>query len=303
MRAEFAQALIDNYPLYPNQVFLTGDLGYNALEKVQKTFGDYFINTGVAEQNMVSMAAAMAYEGLTPWVYSISPFVTLRPYEQIRNDVCLHQLPVKIVGNGAGYGYGIMGATHHNLEDISAMRNMLHMKILVPFIVDDVQEAITYMLNDKNPNYLRLNLAAKLKKKITPFSTWRKIKEGNDGVVIGVGPVLENIINIEEEIRKDFEIWVVSIFPFGEIPADIIEKINSTKRLITIEEHYAAGGLGESFSIKLLGKINTPIQFLPLFAHGYISGKYGDQKWHQAENSLLGDSLKQKIQQLEPVLE
>ena len=77
-----------------------------ALEKVQEKYGERFINAGVAEQNMVTVAAVMAHEGFVPFVYSISPFVTLRPYEQIRNDVCLHNLPVKIVGNGGGYGYG-----------------------------------------------------------------------------------------------------------------------------------------------------------------------------------------------------
>ena len=73
-----------------------------ALEKVQGKFGEKFINAGVAEQNMVTVSAALAHEGFIPWIYSISPFVTLRPYEQIRNDVCLHNLPVKIVGNGGG---------------------------------------------------------------------------------------------------------------------------------------------------------------------------------------------------------
>src|SRR5688572_13952774 len=113
MRNEFATAIINNFDSVPNQVFITGDLGYMALEKIQALFNKYFINAGIAEQNMISVAAALAYENFIPWVYSISPFCTLRPYEQIRVDVCLHNLPVKIVGNGGGYGYGIMGVTHH----------------------------------------------------------------------------------------------------------------------------------------------------------------------------------------------
>src|SRR5512132_1728928 len=107
------------YEKRPDFVFVSGDLGYMALEKVIETYGERFINVGVSEQNMISVAAGLAYEGFIPWVYSIAPFAILRPYEQIRNDVCLHNLPVKIVGNGGGYGYGIMGATHHTLEDIA----------------------------------------------------------------------------------------------------------------------------------------------------------------------------------------
>ena len=142
MRVEFAQAMINAFDKNDSLVFITGDLGYMALEKVQEKFGEKFINAGVAEQNMITVAAALASEGFLPWTYSISPFVTLRPYEQIRNDVCLHKIPVKIVGNGGGYGYGIMGATHHNIEDIGAMRILPNMKVYVPFTANDVELAV-----------------------------------------------------------------------------------------------------------------------------------------------------------------
>ena len=155
MRVEFAQAIINSFDKNDNLVFVTGDLGYMALEKVQEKFGEKFINAGVAEQNMVTVSAALAHEGFIPWIYSISPFVTLRPYEQIRNDVCLHNLPVKIVGNGGGYGYGIMGATHHNIEDIGALRILPNMRVYVPFTASDVEQAVQQMIADKNPNYLQ----------------------------------------------------------------------------------------------------------------------------------------------------
>jgi transketolase len=122
MRKEFAEAVIQLAQTNDKIVFLTGDLGFMALEGVKDVLGERFINAGVAEQNMASMAASLAYEGFIPIIYSISPFITLRPYEQLRNDICLHNLPVKVVANGGGYGYGIMGATHHNIEDIGSMR-------------------------------------------------------------------------------------------------------------------------------------------------------------------------------------
>ena len=85
-------------------------MGYQALEPLRESLGERFINAGVAEQNMVSVAAGLAKTGLQPWVYSIAPFVYARPFEQIRNDVCLHDLPVRLVGNGGGYAYGVMGS-------------------------------------------------------------------------------------------------------------------------------------------------------------------------------------------------
>src|SRR6188472_2078821 len=137
MRAELALAIIALFEKRRDLVFITCDLGYRALEGVQEALGERFINVGVAEQNAVSLAAGLAREGHLPWVYSAAAFTVLRPYEQIRDDVCLHKLPVKLVGNGGGYAYGIMGATHHALEDVGAMRALPNMKLYLPLVAAD----------------------------------------------------------------------------------------------------------------------------------------------------------------------
>src|SRR5580704_6871872 len=116
MRNVFCSALIE-CASNPEFVFLTGDLGFQALEPLREKMGERFLNVGVAEQNMVSVAAGLAKGGFRPWVYSIAPFLYARAFEQIRNDVCLHRMPVTLVGNGGGYGYGVMGSTHHAIED------------------------------------------------------------------------------------------------------------------------------------------------------------------------------------------
>ena len=293
MRNEFAKAIIDNTDSTPNLVFLTGDLGSMALETVEQKLGDRFINAGVAEQNMVTMAAGLAYEGFIPFVYSISPFITLRPYEQIRNDACLHNLPVKIIANGGGYGYGIMGATHHNIEDIGCMRILPNMHVFVPFIANDVEQAISQMLVDDGPNYLRLNLAARIDCQVEPFSQWRKIKSGKGAVAVGTGPIVENIF--KSEYAAELDIWVVSIFPITEIPSQLMDAINDKKKLIVIEEHSGECGLRETFSYHILNHLVSPVKILSLSAMGYPSGKYGDQKWHQEENSLHGKKMEENI--------
>ncbi|MBK7148590.1 MAG: transketolase [Bacteroidetes bacterium] len=289
MRVEFAQSMISAFDKNKHLVFVTGDLGYMALEKVQEKFGEHFINAGVAEQNMVTVAASLAHEGFIPWVYSISPFVTLRPYEQIRNDVCLHNLPVKIVGNGGGYGYGIMGATHHNIEDIGAMRILPNMRVYVPFVASDVEEAVAQMIADKQPNYLRLNIGAKTTYPVSAFAPWRKIKDGKKGVVVGTGPVTENVLN--SALADDLAVWVVSVFPIVELPDELVNAINATRKLITIEEHQGECGLRETLSYHLMNHLTSSIKILSLSANGYPSGKYGDQKFHQAENNLGGEGL------------
>lgn len=289
MKKSFTDAMCTQADNHPEWVFVTGDLGYKALENLQSKMGDRFLNAGIAEQNMVTVSAALAYEGFIPWVYSITPFVTLRPYEQIRNDVCLHNLPVKIIGNGGGYGYGIMGATHHGVEDVGIMRILPNMKVYSPFSDEDVPQAIAQMAQDKNPNYLRLTNPAKIKETIAPFQQWRKVKSGNKAVVVGTGPVVEHIINSAE--FSDLEVWVLSIFPIQELPEELVSSINLVKKLITVEEHYGECGLRETLSFHLMNKLESPIKMHAISAKGYPSGKYGNQNFHQKENNLVGDGL------------
>lgn len=294
MRVEFAQSVIDSFDKHPGLVFITGDLGYMALEKVQEKYGERFINAGVAEQNMVTVSAVLAHEGFIPFVYSISPFITIRPYEQIRNDVCLHNLPVKLVGNGGGYGYGIMGATHHNIEDIGAMRVLPNMRVYVPFAASDVAQAVEMMIGDPHPNYLRLNTGAKTQDPVPAFAAWRKLKDGSKAVVIGTGPVTENILH--HPLAAEAEVWVVSVFPVEPLPAALLQSIEQSGKVITIEEHAGECGLRETLSYHMLSQLSVPVKMLSLSANGYPSGKYGDQKFHQYENALAGEALTRQLE-------
>ena len=216
-------------------------------------YGERFINAGIAEQNMVSLAAGLARQGHLPWVYSIAPFVAFRPYEQIRTDVCLHKLPVKLVGNGGGYGYGIMGATHHALEDVGAMRVLPNMRLYVPLTAADVRQVVNLMAQDPLPNYLRLNTAARIPGEVPSFAPWRRLKRGRAAVVVGLGPVLGNLYAMgDDALFDELEIWSVGTFPLEAPPADLLASIDEKRRVVTMEEHYLAGGLGEAVSHLLL---------------------------------------------------
>lgn len=292
MRAEFAREIIAVAGANRQVLFLTGDLGYMALEPVQKALGDRFINAGVAEQNMTSVAAGLAREGFIPWVYSIAPFAVLRPYEHIRNDVCLHNLPVKIVGNGGGFGYGIMGATHHTLEDIGAMRVLPNMRVYVPVVSTDVGEALRSMVADPHPNYIRLNYAVKTTLPLPSFRQWRKLKEGNRAVLISVGPVVGHVLGIaDRDLLDEIEVWDIGILPAMDMPQELIDSVREKRIVITMEEHYGQCGMNECIARLLLEVLDCPITFRPLYARGYPSGRYGSQRWHLEENGLAGEPL------------
>jgi len=297
MRDEFAQAMVALFQQRRDLVFITGDVGYMAVEGIAEAFGDRFINAGIAEQNMVSLAAGLAREGHQPWLYSIATFVAFRPYEQIRTDVCLHQLPVKIVGNGGGYGYGIMGATHHALEDVGAMRVLPHMRLYLPLTRADVPQVISRMAQDPLPNYLRLNTGAELPGEVPAFASWRKIKPGRRAIVIALGPVLGNVYQLgDQALLDDLEIWSVGVLPLDPLPAELIASIRDKQRVVTIEEHYLSCGLGEALSHRLLTDGVCPRVFTSLAAKGYPSGRYGSQRWHQEESGLAGPELRLQLE-------
>jgi len=292
MRTEFALAMIALFEKRRDLVFITGDLGYMALEDVATKFGERFINAGVAEQNAVSIAAGLAREGHLPWVYSTAPFMVLRPYEQIRNNVCLHKLPVKLVGNGGGYGFGIMGATHHALEDVGAMRVLPNMRLYVPLTATDVVQVVNLMAEDPLPNYLRLNASAKIPAEIPAFAPWRKIKGGRSCVVVGMGPILHNLYEIgDQELLDEIEIWSVGMFPIEGIPGELSASIREKRRVVTIEEHYGSCGLSEALSHLFLTHGVVPESFTSLHASGYPTGRYGSQRWHQEESGIAGEAL------------
>jgi transketolase len=299
MRDEFARALIALHHDRNDLVFVTGDVGYMAVEEIARTYGERFINAGIAEQNMVSVAAGLAREGHLPWVYSIATFLAFRPYEQIRTDVCLHKLAVKLVGNGGGYGYGIMGPTHHALEDVGALRVLPNMRVYLPLTAADVPQAVNRMAEDPLPNYLRLNTEAQIPGEIPAFAPWRRIKPGGKCVVIGMGPVLGNVYDLGDPgLLDELEIWSVGMLPLDEIPADLVASIEQKQRVVIIEEHYRPCGLAEALSYLFLKQRVCPRELVSLHAKGYPSGGYGSQRWHQEESELGGRALRLRLQQV-----
>src|SRR5579872_6913024 len=160
MRVEFVKAVDEILAKDETGLFITGDLGFNALEGIASKYGKRFINAGVAEQSMVGIAAGTALAGHRPWVYSIAPFATYRCLEQIRNDVCLHDLPVRVVGNGGGYTYGVLGSTHHALEALAVLKVLPNLRLFFPCANDHVAAAVRLMAALGGPSYLRLAISA-----------------------------------------------------------------------------------------------------------------------------------------------
>jgi transketolase len=295
MRREFS-SWIENFGRNEARfIFLTGDLGFGALENVQNALQERFINMGVCEQNMISVAAGLSQQGLLPLCYSIAPFAVFRPYEQIRLDVALHDRNVKIVGNGGGYGYGIMGASHHALEDIAALSALQNFRCFIPICNSDVDGACDSLFQYRGPSYLRLGFGTWPSSigELPPFAPIRKLVVGRmaqpKATVVGLGPVLLNTLPwILEEGKTD--LFAVSQIPLVELSDEFAGSVEESGLLWVIEEHVARGGLGEHLAA-LLAQKGVRFRLCHTHALGYPDGLYGSQSYHQSRSWLDPASL------------
>jgi transketolase len=302
MRKEFSQWIEQFGRREERCIFLTGDLGFAALENVQAALGPRFVNMGVCEQNMVSVAAGLAQQGLLPLCYSIAPFAVFRPYEQIRLDVALHGMPVKIVGNGGGYGYGIMGASHHALEDLAVLSCLPNFHCVVPLSNEDVPGACEALFQHQGPAYLRLGFGAwpKTLDALPDFSPIRQIVFSRNGpprlTIVGIGPVLLNTLPWVANL-DGVDLFVVSQLPLAELSQSLSQSVATSGQLFVIEEHAARGGLGEHLAAALALE---GIRFRLVHQHvaGYPGGRYGSQSYHQKQSGLDAASLQARIAKL-----
>lgn len=229
-------------------MFLTGDLGFGVVENFEKHFPKQFLNCGVAEQNMIGMAAGLASEGKKVFVYSIANFPTFRCLEQIRNDICYHDFPVTIVSIGSGFSYGILGYTHQAIEDIAIMRPLPGLRILSPSDPLEVNQCLDLIISKPKPTYLRLgkngesnliNNPTRDIEKLNFFNKRRKCLIVSTGTISEECKVAVEVLN--SEVEDSFCFATIS-----QLKPLVIEKrdVQDFEFIVTIEEHSLAGGLG-----------------------------------------------------------
>ena len=295
MRAQFCDAMVAR-SARSNVVFLTGDLGFMALEPLQHAMGERFINAGVAEQNMVSVAAGLARQGLEAWAYSIAPFCYARPFEQIRNDVCLHNLPVRLVGNGGGYGYGVMGPTHHAIEDYGVLLCLPNMSVCVPVFDEDVPAAVQRAGGSEGACYLRLGRGEKPKGFAVPaYAPWRQLTRGAGAVVIVVGPLAGTYIEAFEQLpsAQRPNLWALSELPLerNPVPDELLAQLWAAALVCVAEEHVSRGSVGAELALHFATR-GIPLKRLRhLCARAHCYDRYGSQSYLRRLSGLDAQSM------------
>lgn len=231
-------------------VLLSGDIGNKLFDRFRAQFPERFLNCGIAEQNMIGVAAGLALSGLRPVVYTIAPFTTTRCYEQIRVDLCYHGAPVLIVGTGSGLSYAELGPTHHSLEDLAIMRVLPEMNVLAPCDDAELRLGMAAALTLPGPCYMRIGKKGEPRVHQQPpeFRMGRVIplQQGRDLCLIATGtivPVAQAAAQLLQQ--RGLSATVVSapsIKPFDE--AFLAEAFTRHRLVATVEEHSRIGGLG-----------------------------------------------------------
>lgn len=257
--------------------FLTGDLGFSVLESIERDFPNRFINMGVAEQNMMGVAAGLALSGKKVFVYSIIPFATMRCYEQIRDDICYNNANVTIIGVGSGLSYGVLGCTHFALEDVAILRCLPNMTIVSPADAIEASLAIRAIYSLSTPVYLRIGkkgeptvyqkpYAFKLGKGVT-------LTRGDDIAIFATGSILKNVLEAGTILKEKHHIFssIVNLHTIKPLDVKLIVHMSKGKKAIfTVEEHGQIGGLGSAVAeiisqydtMPPLTRIGTPDTFI-----------------------------------------
>lgn len=295
MRKQLCDALVAR-SAKPEMVFLTGDLGFMALEPLQGALGPRFINAGVAEQNMVSVAAGLARQDLEVWVYSIAPFCYARPFEQIRNDIAFHNLPVKLIGNGGGYGYGVMGPTHHAIEDYGVLLTLPNMSVYVPVFDEDMDAVIARAGAYAHPAYIRMGRGEPPRDYVVPaYAPWRQLTCGSGPVIIAVGPLAGTYIGAFERLSPECRpnLWVVTELPIklNPLPAELLAQIEQSSGLCVAEEHVRHGGFGSELLLHLAEENIAVRCFRHFYARAHHFERYGSQNFLRQQSALDVDSV------------
>ncbi len=284
MRNAFADEVTQLAQTDSRVILLSGDIGNRLFDRLRAARPEQFLNCGIAEQNMMGVAAGMGLSGLRPIVYTITPFTTIRCLEQIKIDVGYHNSPVIIVGTGSGLSYASLGPTHHSLEDFAIFRPIPNLQVLAPWDAKSLRACLRMAIDSNCPTYIRIGKKGEADlsgdQAVPLIGNGLCLEHGSHVCILATGTVSsEAALAIKTLAKQGVSAELVlmhTIKPFSE--SAIVALLNRFDALVTVEEHSTAGGFGESVLSfiarsglsKRVQVLGTSDQFMPVVgSQGY----------------------------------
>ena len=280
---------------------LISDNGAIVYDKYRRDLPEQYLNLGISEANMIGMAAGMASCGKIPFAYTIGAFLAYRAYEFIRNDVCLQNQNVKIVGTGAGQVYSTLGPTHHSTEDLGGLRAMPNLTIICPASPLEVRKATKAAYEYEGPVYLRLgtNREPEIYEGDYEFQFGKAVtlKEGNDITLIGTGSILKDVLYAAEQLKSEgINARVIDMHTIKPIDQEaVIKAVEETGKIVTVEDHNIIGGLGSAVA-EVIAQSGKGVQFKRLGLQGFSNG-YGTYAQVKEMNGIGIERISDEIKE------
>ena len=295
MRDAFFDGVYDCVKKDKNVVIITADHGAFGLSKIEKDFPTQFLNVGIAEQNMISIAAGLAKCGKIVYVYSINNFITLRSLEHVNIDLCAMNLHVNLIGVGAGFTYATDGPTHQGMQDMQSM--MVLPKLSVFNVTDHINSYELAVLGYENPGpkYFRIekgNLPQIYNKNINFDDGFYQINKPSDTVIISTGFMIQTCLYLKDKINNLSIIDLYRVKPINE--TKLIEKLKNVKNIIVLEECTMSGGICEKIGF-LLAKNKIFCNFLPIAVEDTHCHFYGNRDMLHNRFNIDKESVLSKI--------
>ncbi len=309
MRTAFIETLFELAKHDERIVLIVGDLGFSVVTAFMEQLPRQFLNAGVAEQNMTSMAAGMALSGKIAFTYSIANFPTLRCLEQVRNDVCYHNANVKIISVGGGFAYGSMGVTHHATEDLAVMRALPGMVVVAPGDPVETRAATRAITAYPGPCFLRLGKAGEPKVHQTEIDFVLgeaiRLREGRDATLISTGGLLQTTVQAAQRLADEgIETRVLSMHTLKPLDTDaVLAAARETRAIMTVEEHSVIGGLGSAVAEVLAEAGGAKVAFKRIGLPSAFSPHIGSQEFLQERHGLTAEAISKYVAGvLQPVI-
>lgn len=283
---------------------LTADVGFSVFEKFIHEFPERYLNVGIAEANLIGVASGLALSGKITYAYTMSHFITMRAYEQVKLDVCYQNANVKLIGSGGGLMYGSTGATHHAIEDIAIMRALPNMCVICPGDPTEARHAIIASLARNGPVYIRVGKdAPKIHTEEIDFKIGKAIvlKEGKDLNIISTGSMLENAKHVSDRLeREGISAGVISMHTVKPLDTTLIKHLASEgKPIFTLEDHNIIGGLGSAVS-EVLAEFERKVLFKRIALPDEYSHIVGCQNYQRMKFGIDPDGIYKIIKEKFP---
>lgn len=272
-------------------LMLTADQGALSFEKFGRDIPQQFIKTGIAEQNLIGVAAGLALTGKAVFAHAIIPFLTMRCFEHIRVDLCCMNLPVTLVGIGAGYAYNTDGPTHHAVNDIAILRALPGMQIWNPSDLHMIASLVPLLRRTPGPKYIRLDkgsFPSLYGDNGHDFSAGvHRLRAGTDVILVATGIMVHQALRVAEELSRDgIAAGVVDLYRLKPVNADVIwELLEGVQRVVTLEENSIVGGLGTVIA-ELICDAQRPIALRRLALADQFRFELGSREALQALDGL-----------------